>query len=120
MELPVYDGEERIGTLRVRREGLYTVFAAELPLRPGLRKLWLCGEEESVCLGVLEPRDGALRLEKRLSRAHCEELPSPLVCAALAPRRPSPLPERMPEPPRSERGLQTVRLFGARFVVYRS
>ena len=71
MELPVWENGERIGALEVRREGLYLVFRARLPLREGLPRLWLCGEGESVCLGLPEPREGRLRLEKRLSRASC-------------------------------------------------
>ena len=53
MELAIFDGRERVGTLPVRREGLYAVFRAELPLRDGLQRLWLCGETERVCLGIL-------------------------------------------------------------------
>ena len=116
MELPIWDGGERLGTLTVRREGLYAVFRAALPFRNGLQRLWLFGETGSVCLGVLQPREGELRLEKRLSRAACASLPRPLLCAALQ----DALPAAKPPAPSGERGPQTVRLFGRRFIVFRS
>ncbi len=116
MELPIYDGGERAGTLSVRREGLYAVFRAELPFREGLQRLWLCGESGSACLGVLQPRSGQLRLEKRLSRAACAALPHPLLCASLQ-RTP---PDRSASAPPRESGWQSVRLFGKRFIVFRS
>ena len=115
MELPICEGRERIGTLEVRREGLYAVFRAELPMREGLRRLWLQGDADSVCLGVLQPRDGALRLEKRLSRAACAALPQPLVRASLTRELPPPEPG-----PVRERGARAIRLFGRRFIVFRS
>ena len=115
MELPIFDGREKVGTLTVRREGLYAVFTAELPFREGLRRLWLQGDAGSVCLGVLQPRDGALRLERRLSRAACAALPQPLVRAALQRRLPPPEPG-----PVRERGARAIQLFGRRFIVFRS
>ena len=117
MELPIFEGGERIGTLSVAREGLYAVFRAELPLRDGLRRLWLCGERDCACLGVLLPRGGRLRLEKRLSRAACAALPSPLLCASLQPGAPAP---PTPSSPAREPGAREVLLFGRRFIVFRS
>ena len=119
MELPIYDGGEKVGTLTVRREGLYAVFRAELPLRDGLQRLWLCGETGSVCLGLPEPRGGRLRLEKRLSRAACAALPHPPLRVSLQNAPPSPAPAALSAPPR-ERGARSVLLFGKRFVVFRS
>ena len=119
MDLPIYDGREPVGTLSVRREGLYAVFRAELPLRDGLQRLWLCGGEKSVCLGVLQPADGRLRLEKRLSRASCAALPRPPLRAALQNTLPVPPPPGTPVRPQT-RGAESVLLFGRRFVVFRS
>lgn len=119
MELPIYDGGEKVGMLTVRREGLYAVFRAELPLRDGLQRLWLCGETGSVCLGLPEPRDGRLRLEKRLSRAACAALPHPPLRASLQNAPPSPAPAVISAPPQ-ERGERSVLLFGKRFVVFHS
>ena len=120
MDYPVFEGTEQIGTLTVRREGLYAVFSASLPLLEGLQRLWLCGERKSVCLGVLTPRQGMLRLEKRLSRAACAKLPSPLLCASLSPERPSPAPAPAVTPAQGTGGTRELRLFGQRFIVYRS
>lgn len=120
MELPISDGREVIGTLSVRREGLYAVFRAELPRREGLQRLWLCGDAESVCLGVLAPRDGRLRLEKRLSRAACALLPKPLRRAVLSADRPAPLPAAAPEIVPDAPAIRERCLFGRRFIVFRS
>ena len=92
---------------------------AELPPRRGLQRLWLHGEDGSVCLGVLEPRAGQLRLEKRLSRAACAALPRTLLCASLQSEPPLSAPPRRPDGGRTEKGVQSVRLFGQRFVVFR-
>ena len=116
MELPVYGERERIGALDIRREGLYLVFRAELPLWDGLPHLWLCGEAGCVSLGLPEPRDGRLRLEKRLSRAACAALPRPLLCAVLSPERPPLRPAPTPEP----EGMGERLIFGRRFIVYRT
>lgn len=120
MEIPIQDGSETVGQLSVREEGLYRVFRARCAKRDGVQRLWLCGGGEPVCLGVLQPSGNALVLEKRLSRSACAALPDPLVSAALsrpAPPPPAPAPAHVPaEPP----GLRTIRLFGARFVVFRS
>lgn len=125
MDYPILEGKQEIGTLSVRDEGLYRVFRARCAYREGLWRLWLCGGERTVCLGLLEPKDGALRLQKKLSRAACASLPVPLSFASLGEPKPeaelpaakAPEPE-LPAPPK--KGPQTVRLFGARFVVFRS
>ena len=120
MDYPVYEGTERIGMLRVRREGLYAVFAAALPPCGGLKRLWLCGQEAVFCLGLPEPRGGMLRLEKRLSRSDCAALPRPILYAALSEEPPT-LPRSSVSPAEPEpAGPREIRLFGQRFVVYRS
>ena len=119
MDYPIRDGNETIGTLTVREEGLFRVFRARCAYREGVRRLWLCGEGEPVCLGVLQPQRACLLLEKRLSRAACAALPKPLSFAALV--RPAPeLPAESSPPAPSEPGPRTIRLFGDRFVVFRS
>ena len=127
MEFPIVENDVRIGTLRVSRDGLYTRFEAEIPAREGLQRLWLCGRGGHVCLGVLLPAQGMLTLQKRLSRAAWDALPHPLLYAALT----APLPEPQ-EPsaaaapavaetaPSDAPPPRCIRLFGARFVVFRS
>ena len=110
MELPILDKGERIGSLRVTREGLYTVFRAELPRREGLQRLWLCGAGAWFCLGLLAPTEEGLRLEKRLSRADCARLPRRPEYAALQPKA--------EETKEAEDGV--LWLFGRRFVRLRS
>ena len=120
MDYPVYEGTERIGMLRVRREGLYAVFSAALPTRGELKRLWLCGREDSFCLGLPTPRGGTLLLEKRLSRSDCAALPRPILYAALSEGPPAlPRPTAAPAEPEPA-GPREIRLFGQRFVVYRS
>ena len=120
MDYPVYEGTERIGMLRVRREGLYAVFSAALPPCGGLKRLWLCGREAVFCLGLPEPRGSMLCLEKRLSRSACANLPRPILYAALSDGPPA-LPRSTAAPAKPEpTGAREIRLFGQRFVVYRS
>ena len=114
MELPIMEQGERIGTLRIGKEGLYTVFRAELPRREGLQRLWLCGAGAWACLGLLEPEGETLRLVRRLSRADCARLPRRLEYAALQPER-----EAEPETAKeAENGV--LWLFGRRFVRFRT
>lgn len=123
MKLPVFDGNEKIGVLTVGEEGLYRVLSVRLPCRPGLLRLWLNGEGGGVCLGVLLPEGETLTLTRRFSRAEWKTLPHPLRSASLdAPRTEAEAaqPKGAPEPSRAESGAQTLRLFGRRFIVFRS
>ena len=85
MELPIYENESPVGTLRVSRQGLYTVFAARLPAAPGLSRLWLQAANGAAApLGLLEPGEGARRLCRRLSRLELRALPpNPVRALAL-------------------------------------
>ena len=113
MDVPILDNGERLGTLRISRDGLYTRFEAAIPARAGLHRLWLCGEQGAACLGLLTPEGETLVLRRRLSRAECRRLPAPLRCAALAePKRETP--EERPKQP----GPHRIKLFGEDFVTY--
>ena len=71
-----------IGTLETTADGLYTVFSARCePVLPRLR-LSVFGETAHAYLGLMLPEDGALHLQKRLSRLECAKLPSPILYAA--------------------------------------
>ena len=84
MKIPVLEGQQMIGGVSIREEGLYRVISARVGLRPGVQRLWLCSGTQGACLGVLAPEAGFLRLEKRLSRAAWAALPAPLTHAALS------------------------------------
>ena len=115
MDFPILENGERIGTLAVCREGLYTRFEAAIPARPGLQRLWLCGERSAACLGLLVPEGERLSLRRRLSRAELRSLPAPLRYAALAEPKPE---ARPPLPAEGDgRGFRRIRLFGAVYVV---
>ena len=64
MKIPVLEGQQMIGGVSIREEGLYRVISARVGLRPGVQRLWLCSGTQGACLGVLAPEAGFLRLEK--------------------------------------------------------
>ena len=73
---------QTIGALETSADGLYTVFTARCePVAPRLR-LSVFGEAAHAYLGLMLPEDGALYLQKRLSRLECERLPNPILYAA--------------------------------------
>ena len=121
MKIPVLEGQQMIGSVSIREEGLYRVISARVGLRPGVQRLWLCSGTQGACLGVLAPEAGFLRLEKRLSRAAWAALPAPLTHAALsAPAPHIDAPAAPPSPPSQTPGESERTLFGQRFVVFRS
>ena len=117
MSVSIVDGGREIGRLEIRSEGLYRVLEARCTYRPGVQRLWLCGDSGCACLGVLAPEGAYLTLRKRLSRSAFEALPQPLRRAALQPETPKPPP---PQPMPDGKGLQRIKLFGKTFVVYRT
>ena len=84
--ITIYEDGRPAGTLRLRREGLYTVLEAALPPAPGLTRLWLCGGGERADLGVMEPRPEGRRFRRRYTRAALSALPSPMEYVVAAPR----------------------------------
>lgn len=101
MTIPILiDGREQ-GALETRREGAYTLFEARCAYLPGVRRLWVFGEEgERACLGVMQPERGELRLRRKLSRAALRGFPREIVCAGLAERgKTAPPRERSAPPP---------------------
>lgn len=82
MEIPVYLNGEAAGTLRVSREGLYTVLEAEAPGQGGLVRLWVHGGGKSAYLGVMQPVDGGLSLRRRCSRSVLAAFPEPMEFAS--------------------------------------
>ncbi len=79
MEIPVCCEGRVVGSAALTREGLYL----RLQMRcedpgPGVRRLYGCLGTRSVCLGVPQPEDGGLRLERRLSGSLLPGMPE--VC----------------------------------------
>ena len=85
MDYPIYLCGELAGTLSERRDGLYSIFSAHCPMKPGLHRLWLFGGGGRYYLGVLTPRGGELTLCRRLSRSARAGLPADLRYAADRP-----------------------------------
>ena len=83
MEYPlIIDGAER-GRLRVERQGLYTLYEAELAgERDGLIRIWLHGGGGSAYLGLMQPWSGGMYLRKKLSRREQEIFPKNLEFAS--------------------------------------
>ena len=79
MTIPVYINQEVTGALAVTRDGLYTVLETEAPQGGGLVRLWAHGGGRSAYLGVMEPRNGGLRLRRRLSRRELAAFPDPIA-----------------------------------------
>lgn len=72
MTFPIIYNSTPCGTLKVNREGLYTVFSAESELRNGILRLWL----GTYSLGVMQPSGGKLTLCRRLTKAQLAAVPS--------------------------------------------
>lgn len=83
MDYPIRIDGARAGTLRESVSGLYTVFEAELPdTPPRLLRLWVHGEGESACLGLMEPKDDGLCLLRRFSALERKKLPARIAYAS--------------------------------------
>lgn len=76
MDVPVFIGGERRGTLTERSEGLYTVLRAVCQAQEGLIRLWVRGGGRSGYLGLLAPCGEGLFLEKRLTRRERAAFPA--------------------------------------------
>ena len=85
LDYPIYLSGELAGTLSERRDGLYSVFVARCPMRPGMHRLWVFGKGGRYYLGVLSPKGGELTLCRRLSNRARAALPGDLRYAADRP-----------------------------------
>lgn len=79
MNYPIFRNASPCGTLRVSREGLYTVFSAECDCAPGILRLWL----GTFMLGVMQPKGDKLVLTRRLTKSEFAAVP-PFEQAVLA------------------------------------
>lgn len=82
-EYPILQQNKPIGTLRVTREGLHTVFSARAKTDAPRLRLAVCGARSRAYLGLMLPDgSGALTLQKRLTRLECARLPQEILFAA--------------------------------------
>lgn len=81
---PVIIGGKVCGKLRVEKEGGYTLFRAECPMTGEVIRLSVYGDGKEGYLGVPLPRDGMLRLEKKLSPAAMRDFPGEIDHCGLA------------------------------------
>ena len=82
MEIPVYIDGQRAGTAAVCVQDGEAVVTARLGDPGRVVRLTLYGEGEEAYLGVPEPKDGLLRLEKRFSGEAMRRLPKNPAYAA--------------------------------------
>ena len=99
---PILLSGETKGTIHVVHSGLFTEFTARCEDPGGLLRLSVYGDGREGYLGVMEPRDGTLTLQRRLSRTAMAAFPDPIEYAAEAGQKPAsqpaPQPERSPSP----------------------
>ena len=82
MEYPIMADGRKIGTLKVYRQGLYTVYAAHAEARKELFRLSVYGQGREGRLGLMQPRDSGLFLERRLSNEAQKGFPRRIEYAA--------------------------------------
>ena len=110
-EYPILQQNKPIGTLRVTREGLHTVFSARAKTGADRLRLAVCGERSRAYLGLMLPDgSGWLTLRRRLTRLECARLPQEILFAADEawdiPSEPEPAPE--PAPRCTDDGLDVL------------
>ena len=86
-EYPIMTEGERVGTLKVEREGLMTVFDASAADNGELFRISVYGGGGEGYLGMMWPENGVLRFVKRLSRAAMAEFPAEIEYAGPSGRR---------------------------------
>ncbi|MEG1789694.1 MAG: hypothetical protein RR230_03445 [Oscillospiraceae bacterium] len=92
MEYPIIADGARVGTLKVEKNGLLTVFEAAAMDVGELMRLSVFGGGAEGYLGVMQPEKGALALRKKLSRAAMSDFPSEIEYAAPTGERQTALP----------------------------
>ena len=82
MDYPVYIDGKKAGRLTVCRQGLYTVYSARVEKREGLLRLSVYGQGREGRLGLMQPGDKCLYLERRLSNEAQRGFPRRIEYAA--------------------------------------
>ncbi|MCC8357017.1 MAG: hypothetical protein LJU34_04080 [Oscillospiraceae bacterium] len=97
MEIPIYIDGQQEGTVRISHDGPATVLDASLRDVGRVVRLRLFGDGEGY-LGVPEPKEGRLRLTKRVSPLELRRFPAFPQYAAESRIQPRKNPETEPEP----------------------
>ena len=72
--VPLRYGQETVGELTMRPQGLYRCCRAEFRLPEGLWCVWAVGEQGQLRLGVAAPAGGVFRLERQLSHRQWQQV----------------------------------------------
>lgn len=94
---PIMISGEQCGELRVHREGLFTVFEADMDRVEGIVRLSVFGGGHEGNLGIPAPKDGRLYMKRRLSAAEMRDYPQKIEYAAPSGEIPVPKPEPLQE-----------------------
>lgn len=79
---PIQYHTKTVGTLERTADGLYTVFTARCDLIAPRLRLTVFGDGGCAYLGLMLPENGALYLQKRLTRLQMTSFPDPIRYAA--------------------------------------
>ena len=88
MEYPVYIDGKKAGKLSVYSQGLYTVYSARVEGRRELLRLSVYGQGREGKLGLMQPGDNFMYLERRLSKDAQRSFPRKIEYAAPAGEKP--------------------------------
>lgn len=98
MEYPVIIDGRRAGTLKVFRQGLYTVYRARADKYAGLLRLSVYGQGREGKLGLMQPCGEGLYLERRFSQAGQRDFPCKIEYAGPSGQKISrPCPKKEPQ-----------------------
>ncbi|MBR2717034.1 MAG: hypothetical protein IKD79_04785 [Oscillospiraceae bacterium] len=101
MDIPIFVGGERTGTLAITESGPRRELEARLRDEGRVVRLWVFGRSGSWYLGIPEPAGGELYLKRRPSPAQLRDFPREPLYAAE--RRREEKDERLPSDPERER-----------------
>lgn len=87
MEYPVIIDGKNVGKLQVFRQGLYTVYRAWVDKRGELLRLSVYGQGSEGRLGLMQPGENGLYLERRFSNAGQRDFPQRIEYAGPSGQR---------------------------------
>lgn len=101
-EYKITEGERCVGTLTLRRDGLYTLVEAAAEPRGELTRLYIAGAGKSACLGLMKPEGGLVKLRRRLTRLELQALPERIETVSTCP------PEELVKPPATKKSQKAA------------